>query len=79
LKEMERPFPLNEKFKTVNNRRLNAIEKEETAEKLFLFSDDKTDKNKKDDCKMASEISQPGDRMIKKRRTPPLIRPFHEC
>jgi len=64
LLEKERPLPPDEKLKAINKCGLDAVKKEEATKHPFSFSENPTEEDESNNCKMASQIGNPGERII---------------
>jgi len=51
-------------FEAVDHGGLDSIKKNKMTENFSLFGQNPAKKNEKDDCKMASQIGQPGQDLI---------------
>jgi len=64
LQKQKWSLTLNQEFETVDDRGLDGIKKDKVTENFSLFGQNPAKKNKKDDCKMASQIGQPRQDLI---------------
>jgi hypothetical protein len=58
---------MDQKFEAVENSGLDCVKKEKMTENFLLFRYNPSKKDKDDDSEMASEIGEPGHRMIQNR------------
>ena len=65
LQKYKWPLTLNKKFEAIDDGGLHGIEKNETTENFSLLGYHPAKNNKKDNCKMASEVGKPRQDMIK--------------
>ena len=78
VQEQEWPLTVDQEFEAVNDCGLDGIKKNKVPENFSPFRYNPAENNEKDQCKMASEIGDPGQNKVKGGGTPPSIRPFHQ-
>jgi len=64
LQKQKRSLALNQKFEAIDDCGLDGIKKNKMTENSSLFGQNPAKKDEKDDCKMASQIRQPGQDLI---------------
>jgi len=64
LQKQKRSLSLNQKFEAIDDCRLDGVKKNQTTQNFSLLGQNPAQKDEKDNCKMASQVGQPGQGLI---------------
>ena len=78
FQKQEWSLTVGQKFEAINDCGLDGIKKNQTTEDFSLLRYDPAEYNEEDQCKVASEVGDPGQNIVEDGCAPPRIRPFHQ-